>query len=176
MKFSSKLAIFTSITLGYAHSAMANGHDLPCYQRVYSAAHMADHPEQNVAELTFWFELIHSGDVLVGNFKTLTADTSETRERGIADQIFEDGMFCYGGQFPNTNQVTQCTLECGGPDVLIEYPAPGELLFHTKSISVNNSAGRCTSGVLQEGDADTYVSYRLFLVPSEMCTGIGPFG
>ncbi|MDO6590612.1 MULTISPECIES: hypothetical protein [Rhodobacterales] len=176
MKSTTTLAIATSISLAYSNFAMANGHDLPCFQRIYSAEHMADHPEQTVSELTFWFELIHMGDYLAGNFKAQTADTPVTRETGLADQAFEDSMFCGDGQYPYPYQLSQCGLECGGTDVLIEYLTPDEILFHTKGISVNNFEGRCTSGVLQEGDDDSFTTYRLFLVPSEVCTGVGPFG
>lgn len=87
--------IFTSVLAGTA--AMAQTVPLGCFERIYSEAHLAAHPDQGVASLRLWIGHIpqFSDEDVYFWIEALMADQGQGARDGVAGEILGEGGLCH---------------------------------------------------------------------------------
>lgn len=158
--------------------------DMPdgCYQRIYSAEHLRDNPDQTVSELTMefgqfsaFFDLDEDlQDTPVVRVEALMASIPSTTESGTAGRRFSSVLFC--GQHrrhrldPEWMQdgAVSCSGECDGGTFQVVSANETEMLIRTQGVRLT-ACGEMDGFAMLKDDQDGPTTYKLFAAPAESC-------
>ncbi len=148
------LALLAS--LGIAANAFAN----QCYQRAYTAEHLARNPDQMVESLQVLF--ITEGDFFA---------RAMARFRGDPD-VYETTLECWNPEGEGADVIT-CAVECDGGRFTTNLKDDASILVRTRGFLVGPGCGEDTLRWVRDGDtsrignADTV--FKLFRIPTDRC-------
>ncbi|MCR8723196.1 hypothetical protein [Frigidibacter sp. ROC022] len=142
--------------------ARAEGPPPGCYDRSYSAAHLASHPDQIAARIRLWLEPDGDGTNAVGNLTIWTADQGHARRDGLGNSRFDSFLLCW-----TENGRDFCGIECDGGHASITVK--GDTLdLSTDGMWVGETQG-CGGAIDIAERPDTRVTYRMTRVPDAHC-------
>jgi len=163
--FQSKTAAACLLSL-IAGPALAQDVLPGCYQRVYTAQHLANHPEQVVSAVTLWVGDWYTEVARSAQIEVIPADQGHAAGAGFQGQVLQQMLFC-----GNEAGEARCAVECdgGGFDV-IRQDASG-MTFRTDYMLVG-TGGAC-GGVMDMAERPNEgVSYRLPRVDEAVCADL----
>jgi len=137
-----------------------------CYERIYSAAHLAENPNQGVESIRLEIRDDQpDGYVLVSLAARMSTQGQARRDR-VAGQVLEQGLFC-----PRDGS-SECYVECDGGGIKITSQSDSSLTFQTGYVVIGDDEDGCggTSTLVEPGAALT--TYRLNAVAPALCEGL----
>lgn len=154
--------IFTSLLAGT--TAMAQTVPLGCFERAYTEAHLAAHPNQGVAALRLWIGHIQqfSDEDVYFWIEAHMADQGQGARDGVAGQFLGEGGLCHVGR-------ANCFADGDGGSFDIASVEGDTIVIETAGMRLvgdNVDAGEMSG--LNEGYPGL-TRYRLNRVPDTNC-------
>lgn len=164
--FAKSLAAALAVTLVFATPAVAAEFRKGCYQRIYSAGHLAGHPAQVVAAIRLkvgeWQTNVSRGTKM----EIVVANQGRARGTGLAGRALSQYLFC-----GTEGRSDICVAECDSGAIELRRQDAGGLTFRTRYLMVGNGPG-CGGFVDLAEVAGRYTSYKLYRVPDAVCNGM----
>lgn len=154
-------AIFIALP-AFGQTAPTSG----CYERIYSAAHLADNPDQGVESIRLEIRDDPSELYVLVSLAARMSTQGQARTDKVAGQVLEQGLFC-----PRDGSA-ECYVECDGGSIKITEQTSSGLTFQTGYIVIGDDENGCggTSTLAEPGAAVT--TYRLNAVSPSLCEGL----
>lgn len=136
-----------------------------CYERDYSASHLASQPKQVVDNIAIRF--VPRRGELTMDLLVLTANQGHVRQSGHGGQVFEQILYCSKGML--TDGIWACGVECDGGVMEITRDDGKILEFRTKYLLVGET-DECGGPVDLVETQGVSVTYRLQRVADSQCS------
>ncbi|MBV7378294.1 hypothetical protein [Maritimibacter dapengensis] len=134
-----------------------------CYTRHYSENHLAEHPEQLVANIWVEFSTDTENGGYYAGLGVTTVEGGHVAGTDLADGSFEQGLVCYGDRNP-----VLCAVDCDGGSFEVVRDTFESIDIRTVYLMVGDTEG-CGGAVdISEGPGKP-TTYRLFKSPPEGC-------
>ena len=163
--------IYTSLlAVGLAAPTLAqDGPDLGCYQRTYSDAHLAQHPDQVVKSIWLWvYDQAFDGHVdRFAHMDVQFADQGHVRKSGYTGALrLDQYLVCF-----SNSDGPGCAAECDGGSFTVTKQTADSLTFATEYLMVGDTEG--CGGMLDLAEKiGREVKYKLNRVDPVMCSGL----
>jgi len=156
------LMALTTATPVLAQNVPSSG----CYERIYSAAHLANNPNQGVESIRLKIEN-DPAEPYVGVFvAALMSTQGQARRDNVAGQVLDQGLFC-----PRDGS-GECFVECDGGSLEITDQSSSSLTFRTGGLRIGDLDGCGGQSSLAEPGGG-FTTYRLNAVAPALCEGMG---
>ena len=156
-----------------------------CYQRTYSADHLAQNPGQTVSQLTISFGRLSDGqrvgeeavDPVIAWVNALMAPTETTQQDGTAGRRFSEGLFCMPHEQHrlDADWVQDggiiCGVECDGGFFQVVSVNDEGMFIRTDGIRLSECGGSDAQVRMKDEGAGP-TTYRLFPMPADICAGV----
>ena len=155
--------IFTSLAL-LALPAGAVEISKGCFERNYSAAHLAKQPAQIVEAIRLWI-YVNDYQETIADMTVQFGDRGRIRGTASAGQIMQQSLFCW-----QDSAAVGCSVECDGGWFNVTRDTGDVLTFRTEGLVVGDSEG-CGGAESLAEVIGTPVSYRLTRGEDVCCGG-----
>ncbi len=150
---------------GAPGTVAAQGGPVPgCFERVYTPAHLAAHPEQVVAEIRL--KVYDEGGERYAAMRVLFADQGHVRRDGFGGLEMDQYLVCFDG-----SGAPGCAVECDGGSFRVRKQDAGGITFRTDYLMVGDTEGCGGAADLAERVGQA-VDYRLNRVEDMACAGM----
>lgn len=135
-----------------------------CYERNYSAAHLAKNPDQIVAQIAVKFG--QRAAERIAQMAVLTANQGHVQASGNGNRLLDQFLFCFAPKDGDKNWT--CRVECDGGGMEIKRADANTLLFRTDTLYVGD-ANECGGPVNLAEKINQSVTYKLTRVADDQC-------
>ena len=137
-----------------------------CYERIYSAEHLAGQPDQVVQEIRLSLSKQQEFGEWVAGMEVLTANQGHAARDGLGGQRLTQFLICW-----ENDGRRGCSVECDGGSFTITRDDGKRLAFRTDYLMVGDTEGCGGAMDIAEKDGQA-VSYRLQRVSEARCAAI----
>ncbi|WGW03841.1 hypothetical protein [Tropicibacter oceani] len=143
------------------------GEVLPgCYERAYTAEHLASQPAQVVREIRLWVGDWTTEVARAGKLEVIAANQGRARASDQHGRVLTQTLYC-----GNEAGEATCLAECDGGSLEVRKQDSAGMTFRTRYLMVGEVGGCGGSLDLAEVPGQ-WVSYKLFRVPDARCDGM----
>lgn len=144
----------------------ADGPPLGCYQRAYSAEHLAANPAQIVDEISLKIHIQAIYGEIIGDMRVWFADQGRVAGTVNAGRVLDQFLICWGDETRSG-----CSVECDGGSFQVTKADPNGLTFETDYLLVGETEDCGGAEDLAEILGQP-VKYRLNRVDDAVCDGL----
>ena len=145
-----------------AGGAQAGGPAPGCFERSYSADHLARHPEQVVERIVL--QILTNGENTAARLWVNTARQGHARAEGLGGQRFAQVLECWD----DADGRGFCAVECDGGNFTVTKRDAKSLTFETKYLMVGDTE-ECGGAVDLAERPRELVTYRLNAAADAIC-------
>ena len=160
------------IVLPVSLAQAQTGPEPGCFERVYTPAHLAAHPDQVVARMVLQIlDFKHDyGTDRVANMAVWTADQGHAAAAGKGNRRFDQILICWKG-----DDGAGCSVECDGGWFTVVKQDDSGLTFETTGLVVGDTEDEGCGGNINIAERiGQPVRYRLDTAEPRVCTAAFP--